>query len=141
MRYTHTVTRPLAVHRPATLIPTFFGSLLFTHGSSRYLPFDAESTAVLRELTVTPFPVVHARWARDRDADSVAALEGFFEGLDDLGLCTLDGHLAADLLLVPPQFGSHKPLSEDLAPPDGHLLGPLAVHLEVAASCNLNCLH
>src|SRR5579859_2426039 len=84
MRYAHTVERARVARKPATLIPEFFGSLLFTHNSSRYLPFDDESTGVLRELVGTPFPEVHARWARDRDADSVAALEGFFEGLDDL---------------------------------------------------------
>ena len=141
MRYTHSVTRPAAAYRPATLIPAFFGSMLFTHGSSRYLPFDAESTAILRELVATPFPAVHARWARDRDAGSVAALEGFFEGLGDLGLCTLDGRLAADILPVPPRFGSPATPAEGLAPPADHLLGPLAVHLEVAESCNLTCTH
>ncbi len=148
MRYTHAVKRARAARKPATLIPEFFGSLLFTHNSSRYLPFDDESTGILRELVGTPFSEVHARWARDRDADSVAALEGFFEGLDELGLCTLDGRLAADVLDVPPRFGYPASLEGpapaspgDLVPPPDHLLGPLAVHLEVAASCNLACTH
>jgi hypothetical protein len=129
MQYTDSVTRPAAAHRPATLIPAFFGSMLFTHDSSRYLPFDAESTAILHELVSTPFAAVHARWARDRDAESVAALEAFFEGLGDLGLCTLDGRLAAGILPVPQQFGSPATPAEGLAPPADHLLGPLAVHL------------
>src|SRR5262249_52840115 len=39
----------------------------------------------------------------------------------------LDGRLSADIL--------------DVEPPDDHLVGPLAVHLEVIGACNLTCSH
>jgi hypothetical protein len=109
------------------LVPQFFGSLIFDRRSSRYLPFDQESTGVLQELADLPFDALHARWAGERDAASVAALEAFYEGLDALGFFTLDRRLAAAIL--------------DVSPPPDHLTGPLAVHLEVAASCNLACAH
>src|SRR5262249_12637077 len=43
------------------------------------------------------------------------------------GFFGLDGRLAADVLAVD-------------VPPD-HLVGPLAVHLEVVGACNLTCTH
>ncbi len=127
MRYTHAVGRAASGREPLEVVPQFFGALVFDRRSSRYLPFDQESAAVLRELVGVPFGEVHARWARERDGASVAALERFYEGLDALGFFTLDGQLAARVL--------------DVAPPSDHLAGPLAVHLEVASSCNLACMH
>jgi mycofactocin biosynthetic radical S-adenosylmethionine protein MftC len=127
MRYRHTVGSVATPSDPLVLVPQFFGSLIFDRRSSRYLPFDHESTSVLLELADTPFEEVHRHWPAAHDSASVAALEGFYEGLDALGFFTLDGRLAASVLPV-------------TAPP-GHLAGPLAVHLEVAAFCNLTCTH
>jgi mycofactocin biosynthetic radical S-adenosylmethionine protein MftC len=127
MRYRHTVGSGAAPSEPLVLAPQFFGCLIFDRRSSRYLPFDHESTSVLLELAETPFEEVHRRWSVEHDGASVAALEGFYEGLDSLGFFTLDGRLATAVLPV--------------VPPPGHLVGPLAVHLEVAGSCNLRCSH
>lgn len=127
MRYTHAVERMTVSRKPLVLIPQYFGSLIFDRRSSRYLPFDHESTAVLRELAGTPFDAVHSHWAQTQSPECVLALERFFEGFEDFGFFTLDGRLAADVL--------------DVVPPSDHLAGPLAVHLEVASTCNLTCTH
>lgn len=49
------------------------------------------------------------------------------ELLHHLGFWTLDGLFDGEILSI--------------LPPSGHLSGPLAVHLEVTASCNLTCTH
>lgn len=98
---------------PLVLIPEFFGSLVFDRRTSRYLPFDSESTTLLRRLCVDP--------------DAAREAEGFYDYFSDLGFFDLDGRLAADIL--------------ELMPPAGHLAGPLAVHLEISGACNLECIH
>ncbi|MEZ4322737.1 MAG: radical SAM protein [Myxococcota bacterium] len=107
----------------AVLVPQHFGSLLFERSTSRYLPFDAESTAVLEQLATTPvYDLVDASDPRDRPA-----VTGVFEALELRGHATLDGRL--DLTRL------------DVVPPASHLTGPLAVHLEVMGACNLACTH
>jgi radical SAM protein with 4Fe4S-binding SPASM domain len=95
------------------LIPQYFGSLVFDRRTSRYLPFDREATAVLRRT------IAGSAWL-DPERDFVDHFEraGFFRA---------DGRFAGTELVA--------------EPPADHLLGPLAVHLEVIAACNLTCRH
>ena len=51
----------------------------------------------------------------------------FFVRFHALGFFTIDGRFAGEVL--------------DNEVPDDHLAGPLAVHLEVVAACNLHCCH
>lgn len=103
---------------PLVLIPQFFGSLVFDRRSSRYHPFDAPATGVLGQLT---------RDSIDSVLRAAPHAEGLVERLVEAGWFTLDGRLAAAVL--------------PLMPPADHLSGPLAVHLEVIAACNLKCRH
>ena len=104
--------------RSLVLTPQFFGSLLFDRHTSRYLPFDAEATRLLRRLVFEPVDAVLA---------TAPEALGFVDQLADAGYLDLEGHLAAEVL--------------DLVPPSDHLAGPLAVHLEVIGACNLTCRH
>lgn len=110
---------------PLVLIPQFFGSLVFDRRTSRYLPFDAEATDVLRRLSAHPIDQVLAETA---DADRRVLIERLFEHFYDLGFFTVDSRFAGVV-------------KENLDVPPDHLTGPLAVHLEVIASCNLGCTH
>lgn len=111
-------------HRqPLVLIPQHFGCMIFDRRTSRYQPFDEEATGVFQGLIDCPaaeylaaLPAVH----RARFEDFIE----FFERADFFGV---DGRLAAERLL--------------LTPPDDHLAGPLAVHLEIIGACNLTCTH
>jgi MoaA/NifB/PqqE/SkfB family radical SAM enzyme len=103
---------------PLVLIPQHFGSLVFDRRSSRYLPFDKESTSYLTRLRTEAVEVL----AKDRPD-----LMPFFEHFTELGYFDLSGRFVGDVL--------------DLDPPPEHLAGPLAVHLEVVAACNLTCRH
>ena len=99
--------------KPLVVIPQYFGSLVFDRRASRYTPFDRDATALLVRAIDTPvYALGHA--------DFVATFEraGFFRP---------DGRLAG--VLLPAE------------PPLDHLLGPLAVHVEVVAACNLSCRH
>jgi radical SAM protein with 4Fe4S-binding SPASM domain len=109
---------------PLVLTPQFFGSIVFDRRTSRYLPFDLEATALLRRLGHVPFDAVVRQTP---DAATRRAMERFFEHFDVLGFFTLDRRFAGHIL--------------ELEPPDDHLAGPLALHLEVVASCNLKCQH
>jgi radical SAM protein with 4Fe4S-binding SPASM domain len=110
------------VRPPLVLIPQHFGCLLFDRRTSRYMPFDPEATTWLLRLANEPLEQVLAAAGPDREA-----LERFFECYYVRGFFTLEGKLAAEVLTVN-------------APAD-HLVGPLAVHLEVVAACNLTCSH
>lgn len=119
---------------PLALVPQHFGSLVFDRRTARYLPFDAEATALLRRLrdaglmasdTVPGKMTPGSRPARG-DATSALPLE-FFRHFERLGFFDLSGRFAADVL--------------EATPPNDHLLGPLVVHLEVTATCNLSCAH
>jgi radical SAM protein with 4Fe4S-binding SPASM domain len=109
---------------PLVLIPQYFGCLVFDRRTSKYLPFDADATMLLRRLCVTPFDMV---LAETRDVARRVQLTGFFEHFYRLGFFTVDLRFAGCVL--------------DAQPPHDHLLGPLAVHLEVIAACNLHCVH
>lgn len=112
------MTRPSLV-----LVPQHFGALLFDRRTSRYLPFDRAAARVLRDMIATPaWDLIAAAPAEEREA-----VEGLAALLDARGFLRLDGGLAAALI--------------DRAPPPDHLLGPLAVHLEVIGACNLACTH
>jgi radical SAM protein with 4Fe4S-binding SPASM domain len=126
MRYHHTVTRVPMSRPPFVLVPQFFGSTVFNRGTSRYYPFDHEATEILTTLLSEPFDAVHARYTVTRP-DRVGALERFYEHMSGLGMVTVDQRFVGQRL--------------DVTPPADHLVGPLAVHLEVAASCNLTCVH
>jgi radical SAM protein with 4Fe4S-binding SPASM domain len=108
---------------PLVLIPEHFGSLIFDRRSSRYLPFDGETTALLRRSISEPFTSL----IEEVDGEQRAARIDFVEYFEELGMFRADGRLAAVEL--------------DAEPPSDHLLGPLAVHLEIIAACNLRCTH
>lgn len=96
------------------LTPQSFGSLVFDRQAVRYLPFDADVTERLVAATVRP--VFHV-------PDGPA----LFEALGPHGFFDLHGRFDADV--------------RDLDPPADHLTGPLIVHLEVVAACDLSCAH
>lgn len=110
--------------RPSLVfIPQHFGALLFDRRSSRYLPFDKSAAAALRAMTEHPAgDVIVASAPEDREA-----VEGLAVDLAARGYLRMDGRLAAARI--------------DREPPADHLLGPLAVHLEVIGACNLTCTH
>src|SRR5262245_55671890 len=110
-RATHGRGRLMTPRPPLVLIPQFFGSLVFDRRTSRYLPFDAEATAVLTSLLGAPIGHV---LEDATDAAHRERIERFFEHFYELGFFTLDERLAAVAL--------------DLDPPAGHLVAPLAVH-------------
>ncbi len=112
------------IAEPLVLIPEFFGSLVFDRRNSRYTPFDNSATAALRDaLEIGVGELV----GRVGDPAEQATLIEFFAYFERLGWLTPAGRLAAVQL--------------DVTPPADHMLGPLAVHLEVIAACNLRCTH
>jgi MoaA/NifB/PqqE/SkfB family radical SAM enzyme len=108
---------------PLVLIPQHFGSLVFDRRTSKYLPFDAEATKLLLRLREKPIGVVLA----DADPERRTEIQRFFEQFYRQGFFTLDGRFASTVL--------------DLEVPEDHLSGPLALHLEIVAACNLTCSH
>ncbi|HVI02654.1 MAG TPA: radical SAM protein [Enhygromyxa sp.] len=108
---------------PLVLIPEHFGSLIFDRRSSRYLPFDHETTALLRRSIAQPVDAL----IEEVEGEQRAARIDFVEYFEQLGFFRVDGRLAAVAL--------------EAEPPADHLLGPLAVHLEIIAACNLRCTH
>jgi radical SAM protein with 4Fe4S-binding SPASM domain len=109
---------------PLVLIPEHFGSLVFDRRTSKYLPFDIETTELLLRLRAEPFD---ALLAATGELERQHQLTNFFEHFYHLGFFTVDLRFAGRVL--------------DVEPPSDHLAGPLAVHLEVMAACNLRCLH
>lgn len=112
---------------PLVLIPQFFGCLVFDRRTSRYMPFDSESTAVLRHLARPDAGGIDSLFDSADSPDRAGALRGFYRHFYRRGFFNANGHLAATVL--------------DVDPPDDHLVGPLAVHLEIIAACNLTCSH
>jgi radical SAM protein with 4Fe4S-binding SPASM domain len=104
-------------------VPQHFGALLFDRRTSRYLPFDRESADLLSALVVSSADEVIGVAPPDRRE----LVEGLVSSLFERGYLRMDGRLAAAVI------GRN-------VPPD-HLLGPLAVHLEVIGACNLSCVH
>jgi MoaA/NifB/PqqE/SkfB family radical SAM enzyme len=109
---------------PLVLIPQYFGSLVFDRRTSKYLPFDQETTELLLRLSDEPFDKLLAATS---EMERQHQLTRFFEHFYRLGFFTFDLRFAGRVL--------------DMEPPVNHLAGPLAVHLEVVAACNLRCLH
>ncbi len=103
---------------PLVLIPQHFGSLVFDRRTSRYFPFDKESTCFLERLRTETVQSL----TRERP-ESIELYEHFM----GLGFFDLKGRFAGEVL--------------NMNPPADHLAGPLAVHLEVVAACNLSCRH
>jgi radical SAM protein with 4Fe4S-binding SPASM domain len=110
--------------KPLVLVPQYFGCLVFDRRTSRYMPFDHEATELLRMLHRDS---INAVLARIDDPAEREAVGGFFDCYYRRGFFGLDGRLAADVY--------------DVDVPADHLVGPLAVHLEVVAACNLACTH
>src|SRR5262245_37793574 len=108
---------------PLVLVPQYFGSLVFERHTSRYLPFDHESTRLLLDLTTRPVDAVLA----PLPADEREAVRAFVDCFYRRGWFNLDGRLPADVLPV--------------EVPEDHLVGPLATHVEIVGACNLTCTH
>jgi mycofactocin biosynthetic radical S-adenosylmethionine protein MftC len=111
------MTRP-----PLVLVPQYFGSTVFDRRTSRYIPFDQPATDFLRSLCDADAAAV----IETSDSDSCGVLD-FYQNFYRRGFFTVDGRFAGVAL--------------DAIPPSDHLLGPLALHLEVVAACNLKCAH
>jgi mycofactocin biosynthetic radical S-adenosylmethionine protein MftC len=109
---------------PFVLVPQFFGSIVFDRSTSKYLPFDQESTRLLLRLRSESFDCI---LAREADTGARHQLIRFFEDFHRLGFFSWDGKFMGSAL--------------EMQPPADHLTGPLAVHLEVVAACNLTCTH
>jgi MoaA/NifB/PqqE/SkfB family radical SAM enzyme len=109
---------------PLVLVPQYFGSTVFDRRTSRYLPFDHDLTGILLRLCGISFDAV-----LDETPDPMRrqGLERFFTHFYSLGFFTPELMFAGEVLRA--------------TPPTDHLLGPLAVHLEVVAACNLTCTH
>lgn len=109
---------------PFVLVPQYFGCTIFDRSTSRYLPFDHEATELLRQTVTTPFFALVGAMA---EVDKREQASAFFQHFYDLGLFTTNGYFAGAVL--------------DGTPATDHLTGPLAVHLEMVAACNLTCTH
>jgi len=109
---------------PLVLVPQYFGCTVFDRRNSHYLPFDQELTGVLLRLCEAPFNSIVGEEPNPQRRE---ALERFFDHFYSLGFFTTALKFAGEVVNVTP-------------PPD-HLLGPLAVHLEIVAACNLACTH
>jgi MoaA/NifB/PqqE/SkfB family radical SAM enzyme len=110
-------------HAPLVLTPQHFGSLVFERATSRYVPFDAAATQVLLELADQPLEaVLAARHGTEREA-----VKGLYEAFAPRGFFTADARFAGEV--------------QTPTVPAAHLVGPLAVHLEVVGACNLTCTH
>jgi mycofactocin biosynthetic radical S-adenosylmethionine protein MftC len=118
-------SRPSESRRPhpgPVLVRQNFGCTVFDRTTSRYYPFDHEATGILLRLQGEPIDILLAEAGSDGEA-----LWEFFVRFHALGFFTIDGRFAGEVL--------------DNEIPDDHLAGPLAVHLEVVAACNLHCCH
>ena len=109
---------------PFVLVPQYFGSTVFDRSTSKYLPFDHETTSLLLQLQTQSFDCI---LAKEGNRTSRHQLIRFFEDFYRLGFFTIEGNFVGSVL--------------DVRPPEDHLVGPLAVHLEVVAACNLTCKH
>jgi radical SAM protein with 4Fe4S-binding SPASM domain len=108
---------------PLVLTPQHFGSLVFERSTSRYLPFDGPATALLQELADSPLEEVLSK----RSGAARQAARRLYEAFEPRGFFTVDARFAGELKT--PRV------------PADHLVGPLAVHLEVVGACNLACTH
>src|SRR6185295_17504553 len=109
---------------PLVLVPQFFGSVVFDRRTSRYMPFDREATELLHRLRVTPLDEILEATG---DPERRQQIEGFFADFYERGFFHIDTRFAGTVL--------------DVEVPGDHLVGPLALHLEVVAACKLTCTH
>ena len=109
---------------PLVLIPQYFGSLVFDRRNSRYAPFDQTTTELFKQSVNSPITSAlnHVENEEQRDI-----LEDFIDYFYRQGYFTEEYLFAGKAL--------------DITPPTDHLTGPLAVHLEISAACNLTCTH
>ncbi len=113
----------LAEAKSFVLVPQYFGSMVFDRSTSRYMPFDHRATAVLKRSVDTSIRKVISDASLDEQPDLV----DFYESLSRKHFFDINGRFHADCL--------------ELTPPLDHLVGPLAVHLEIIGACNLTCKH
>lgn len=115
---------PESVSAPLILVPQYFGCTIFERQSSKYLPFDQETTDLWVRLKCEPFEAIlnEAKEENKRDA-----LWKFYEYFYRRGYFTYNHKFAGTIL--------------DIQPPADFLTGPLAVHLEITTACNLRCVH
>jgi radical SAM protein with 4Fe4S-binding SPASM domain len=116
--------RSAIANAPFVFVPQYFGASVFDRSSSKYLPFDHETGELLRRSAHTPFFQLVSE-IKDRSKRQQA--RAFFSQFYDKGFFSTDGYFVGALL--------------DAQPAADHLTGPLAVHLEVVAACNLTCSH
>lgn len=107
------------------LIPQYFGSLLFDRRNSQYFPFDHQTSEIFR-LLIERSPGEFFR-SHQSTADRESLIK-FYQYFYSQGFFSIDGNFLGRILDVQ-------------TIPEDHLLGPLAVHLEVTTECNLDCLH
>ncbi|MFW9997165.1 MAG: radical SAM protein [Candidatus Odinarchaeota archaeon] len=106
------------------LVPQHFGSTVYCRQSSRYYPFDRETTRLLTSLKSRSLPDILQTVTSVEERRSIA---GFYREFYSRGFFTVDHRFAGDIL--------------DIEPPKNHLAAPMTVHLEISASCNLSCRH
>lgn len=71
---------------PLVLIPAFFGSLLFDRRSSRYLPFDHETTTLLRRAITRPASALIDELGGPTHTEQRAACIDFVEYFEQRGM-------------------------------------------------------
>lgn len=108
---------------PFILVPQYFGCTVFDRRTSKYMPFDHTTTELLRASQHVAF----LELAQQLAPEQRRAARQFYLRFYDVGMFSLHGHFRGMVL--------------DTAPAEDHLTGPLAVHLEVVAACNLTCTH
>jgi MoaA/NifB/PqqE/SkfB family radical SAM enzyme len=108
---------------PLVLVPQHFGALVFDRRTSCYHGLDGAATALLeRALHSSVFELVDRLPPAERGPAGALVRRLYGRGWFQLG-----GRFAGVRLQA--------------HPPEGHLLGPLGVHLELLAACNLTCTH
>ena len=112
------------IDAPLVLVPQYFGCTVFDRSNSRYYPFDEETTNLLRCAQYKPFEALLEEIENSLKREQ--ALNFFFH-FYGMGFFTGEHYFAGKRLEVQPAAD--------------HLTGPLAVHLEVIAACNLSCTH
>lgn len=106
------------------LIPQYFGSIIYDRKSCRYGAFDSDATNLFANSIAAP-----ARAFIDTliDRHKIDAALRFFKSYKEIGYFDDDGMFSGRVLQA--------------SPSSDHLTGPLTVHLEVTAECNLKCVH
>ena len=115
---------PISVDSPLVLVPQYFGSIVYDRRTCQYLPFDHEATSIFHALSSSPLTRL---LEISRSLASRSNLLSFFDQYYALGFFTIDERFAGEII--------------DIKCPTDHLVGPLTVHLEVTARCNLRCSH